>query len=480
MFKNTYLIIAICVLLISAAASSAYAQGASSDTSEEENLIEEENIRELKEIPIAPPTKEEAEFSFRFGGWFSSLFRDYTDPDNDAEDKDLVSWSWYNDLRLWSRLTYGDDYSFYIRLKHTYTRRDISARSTSYKSDYDGPHLDMAYINIKKEDWAIPLDLTLGRQYLFIGRGIAYSDVHYGIKYKVRVGNKLYLKTFASMSDENEYNRDQSVPNYKKTNNRIFGGAEVVYSGLKNNIAYGFLLIQKDKNAPFPPETPSQNYRYSSEFYGLGLQSNIPKSRLSYWLEVIKEEGKSYTDTDAVDLEEKRIDAWAANCGINYKPRLPLRPKIELEYAYGSGDKDRSSVTDTKGGGNRFGSDANFFYYGSFFSGYALAPRLSNMHVYKLDLSFRPLRKFKFGKNIVCGVKYFKYRKDKKTGGIYDTDATLSNLDIGEEADFYFYWKLRKNIFWSNRFGVFYPGNAYPSSTNNNAKYFYTRFKITF
>ena len=72
------------------------------------------------------------------------------------------------------------------------------------------------------------------------------------------------------------------------------------------------------------------------------------------------------------------------------------------------------------------------------------------------------------------------YIKDKKAGGVYDTDATESSLDIGQEADFYLYWQINKNLMWSNRFGVFFPGNAYPSNTNDSTKYFYTRFTLTF
>ncbi|MEW6008278.1 MAG: alginate export family protein [Candidatus Omnitrophota bacterium] len=456
-----------------------YGLAASIDTTEEQKLIEEENRRELKDIPIKPPVKEKV-FSLRYGGWFTTLFRDYADLDNDAGVKDLTSWILTEDLRLWSQINYNNEYILYARLKHLYTRRDISSLSTNYRSDYDGPHLDMAYLNINKPKWKVPVDLTVGRQYLFIGRGIAYSDVNYGVKFKTNIGRKAYIKSFISQSDENEDNIDESVPNYKKTGSRLFAGAELAYSGLKDNLIYGFVLIQKDKNPRFPPETPTQSYRYNSEYYGLGLQSINPKSKLSYWLEAINEQGKSHTDTASVDLDEKNINAWAVDAGLNYKINLPLKPGFEFEYAYGSGDKDRTSVTDTRSGGNLYGDDTNFLYFGSFFSGYALAPRLSNLHIYKLDFSLRPFEKIKLWKNIVCGVKYFKYRKDKKSGGIYDTEATLSSLDVGQEADAYFYWQVKKNIYWSSRFGIFLPGDAYPSTTNDNTKYFYSRLMITF
>jgi hypothetical protein len=459
--------------------SHSYAASAT-DTNEEQKLIEEENRRELKETTIAkPPPKKEA-ITFRTGGWFTTLFRDYTDSDNDADTTELASWILTEDLRLWSQLTYQQDYTLYVRLKHLYTRRDISSRSTSYASDYEGPSLDMAYLAINKANWRMPIELTLGKQYLFIGRGIAYSDVNYGLKLKTNFGSKLFLKSFASMTGENDPNIDESVPNYKKTGSRVFAGLELAYSGLPNNILYGYALIQRDKNPRFPPETTTQSYRYNSEYYGLGLQSNIPKSRVNYWLEAINERGTSNTDADAVEPEEKNINAWSFDCGAHYNSRLPLKPTLELEYAFGSGDKDRSSVTDTHSGGNRYGSDTNFLYFGSFFAGYALAPRLSNLHIYKADLSLKPFEMFKAGKRITCGAKYFIYRKDKKAAGIYDTEATLNSLDIGQEANAYLYWQIGKHVYWSSRYGIFYPGNAYPSTTNNHTEYFYTRLNITF
>jgi len=220
---NIFILLSACLCLLLANSKLSLAQEESSDTSEEERLREEETVRELKAIP-PPIIPEEKKWSLKTGWWLTSIFRDYTDTDNDANDKDLVSWSWYNDFRIWGYLSYSRDYSLFVRLKHAYTRRDISARSSSYEGDHDGPHLDMAYVHIKKGDWRIPIDLTIGRQYFFIGRGIAYSNVHYGLKYKTNLGRLFYLKTFASMADENEYNIDESVPNYKKTNDRIFAG----------------------------------------------------------------------------------------------------------------------------------------------------------------------------------------------------------------------------------------------------------------
>ncbi len=449
------------------------------EASEEQKLTEQENIRELDAIPVKPPPKEKT-LSIKTGGWFTSLFRYYQNTDNDAGIEDTEAWSLYEDLRLWSQITYKKDYTMYVRLKELYVRRNLGSRSTSRERDHDGVKLDMGYVHISKPNWRMPFDLTLGRQYLFVGRGITYSDVNYGIKYKTNFGRQIFLKTFYSMSDKRSYNIDVSIPHYDKNNSRSYAGIEIAYAGMRNKIAYGYFLLEKDFTQPYPPETPAQNYRYNAQYYGLGLQGNAQKSRLGYWLELIKENGRDYTDTSQVALEKERINSLALDIGANYKFKAPLHPALELEFAYGSGDKNRSSVTDTRLGGNTSGDDTNFSYFGSFFAGYALAPRLSNMYIYKIDGSFRPFEKFKFGRSIVCGAKYFRYLKDKKTGGIYDDDATVSSIDIGQEADAYLYWQIGKHIFWSNRFGAFFPGAAYPTTTNNNTRYYYTRLSITF
>lgn len=448
-------------------------------TSEEQKLVEQENIRELNAIPVKPVPKGKL-FSIKSGGWFTSLFRFYKNTDNDAGIKDLSAWSLYEDLRLWTRMTYHQDYSLYVRLKELYIRRDTSSLSSLERVEHQGPDLDMAYFAITKPGWKLPLDLTIGKQYLFVGRGITYSDVNYGVKYKTNFGKKLFVKAFYSVSDERSPNIDDSFPHYDKNNNRSFGSIEIAYAGIKNFVAYGYFLIQQDHNTRFPKETPTQSYRYNSQYYGLGLQGNNRKKNMEYWLEVIQEQGKDQADTYVTRPQEINIKAWASDLGVNYKFKAPLHPAVELEYAYGSGNKYRYSVVDTHYGGNRTSPDANFLYFGSFFAGYALSPRLSNLHIYKIDGSIRPFEKFKFGKAITCGAKYFLYRKDKKAGAIYDTDATQNSLDVGQEADAYLYWQLGKNIYWSNRFGIFFPGSAYPAKTNNNTQYYYTRLSIIF
>ena len=89
-----------------------FCQDETAAKTEEEKLVEKEEIEELERLKAKPVVKK---FDLKFGGWFTTTFRDYTDTDNDSNDTDLVSWSLKEDLRLWSRLTFLNDYFLYLK-----------------------------------------------------------------------------------------------------------------------------------------------------------------------------------------------------------------------------------------------------------------------------------------------------------------------------------------------------------------------------
>lgn len=447
-------------------------------TLEEERLRKDEITRDLEKL--APPAvAPKAALSLKFGVWVISTLRGYKDTDNNSSVEDTVSSTWLNDVRLWMMASYQQRGLLYLRVKDSYIKRKTGSGYTGIGDDNAGPSLDMGYVKLNfKPVNDMPSDVIVGRQYLYVGRGISYSNVNDGVKFTFRPKN-FYIKEFFSHTLPNEDNLDTSVPNYEKEGERIFWGNEIAYTGIEDLIFYLYGLIQRDRTDKNP--IPTQDYRYNSQYIGLGFETHSKKN-LDYWFEAIKEDGISFTDTASVALEKKNIDAWGLDTGTRYVFDTLLHPGCELEYAWGSGDGDRSSVTDTKSGGNKFGEDENFLYFGSFFSGYALSPRLSNMRIYKLDLFLKPFEKLPLAntKDISLGFKYFVYRKDKAGGGIYDTEATLANKDVGQELDSYLYWQLSQNWYFSLRYGIFFPGKAYPSSTNDKTKFYYARLLATF
>ena len=197
---------------------------------------------------------------------------------------------------------------------------------------------------------------------------------------------------------------------------------------------------------------------------------------LYYHAEIIRESGRSYVFENN---DKKDIDAWAGVFGIDYDLQTYSHPRVTFEYAFGSGDSDRMSVTDTQYG-NSSGDDKNFLYFGYIPTGYALFPRLSNLHFYKVGVSFNPLEKQPLFKNFQLGVDYYRYYKDKSSGGIYDTEASQSDDDIGSEIDLTIRWQIFSDMSCSLQYGHFHPADAYPDSTKDSEDYFSISMALTF
>jgi len=59
-------------------------------------------------------------------------------------------------------------------------------------------------------------------------------------------------------------------------------------------------------------------------------------------------------------------------------------------------------------------------------------------------------------------------------------EASQNDKNIGQEFDFFLHWKVYNNLFFSAKYGIFFPEGAYPPEKRQPAKYFYTRLRLTF
>ena len=75
---------------------------------------------------------------------------------------------------------------------------------------------------------------------------------------------------------------------------------------------------------------------------------------------------------------------------------------------------------------------------------------------------------------------YYRYYKDKSAGGIYDTEASESNDDIGSEINASAIWQIFSDLRCTLQYGHFIPGDAYPYSSNDSEDYFSVSVVITF
>jgi hypothetical protein len=433
---------------------------------ETQRRIEEEIRQELEQTELEVSEGKRG-LVFDYGGWFNVRYLDYDEDDNDSSTPDTIDYTSFVDLRFWLKATlrppleasYENEHSLYLRLKDLYSEnRPVH---TAGGCDHDGPELDYAYLILDLR----PYWLKIGRRYFSVGQGIAYSNVNDGIEFDLRFSN-WGLKAFGSQTLANEENIDMSVPGYEKESNRYYYGLEYSYLGLPQQIFYAYALIQRDYSEEIP-EDVNHDYDYDSEYLGLGAQGKL-KSAFSYWAEIIRQTGQSLV----YDNNEKRdIDAWGSAVGVTYESDFYMHPSVTFEYAFGSGDKDRTSVTNTQNG-NTSGRDKNFLYFGYIPTGYALSPRLSNLHLYRLGIRLNPLEKITLFRNFTLGIDYYRYYKDEKRGGIYDPEASEDNDNIGSEIDVNAVWQILSDLRFTIQYGHFIPGDAYSVNSNDSEDYF--------
>jgi len=435
-------------------------------------LVQNRKFREIERYTELEP-KEEAilakakHFLIDAGGWVDVTYTEFYDDDNSRQEKDIFDADISVDSRAWFQAIvrpkldtdYIYEHTLYGRVRDYYVSRWPNEEQPAAQDDNDGPHMDLLYLDLDFQY----AKLRTGRQYLSLGQGIAYSNVHDGIQLTGK-WKAIDVNSFFSHTLPHEENIDFSIPGFDKESDRYFVGTELGWSPAKPLRMYSFFLIQNDRSDPNPEL--GTDFAYQSQYWGFGSTVTNVKGFTS-WAEYIVETGNSAVfDTN----DRKPILGQAVNVGASYQFSFLTHPTVTAEYAFGSGDKDRASVTNTENG-NFIGHDYNFLPFGYIPSGYALAPTLSNIQFLHLGASFRPLEKYWRLKHLSTGIDSYFYWKNKALGGIYDIDATRPTHEIGQEIDATIYWQLASDVIASVRYGMFFPGNAYPLDANDSEIY---------
>ncbi|MDB4303268.1 alginate export family protein [Desulfosarcina sp.] len=418
----------------------------------------------------------EDKLRFDYGGWINFRYDDYDDSDNDASTLDTYDYSWSFDTRLWLKAIYrpsgevfsDHQYSLYVRVKDLFTEERPENTAGGY--DHDGPHLDYAYVTAEISQF----EMSVGRKYYSIGRGIAYSDVHDGVEGLFRFDD-WYVMVLGTHTLPHEDNIDLSVPGGNKESDRYFWGVEASYSGIPSHRIYSYFLMQRDFSDE-RPEDSLHNYTYDSEYIGVGCEGYLPLD-IKYWAEIIRESGSSYIYEPRSSQD---VSAWAGDFGLSYEwEDVYAEPFFTFEYGFSTGDASRVSVTDTQNG-NLAGKDTNFMYFGYLPTGNVLSPRLSNLHFLKWGVSLTPFEYFHALRNCIIDIDFFQFFKYHSAGGMYDTDATAANNDIGREIDITLSWDIFSDLSLVLEYGHFMPGDAYPALTDDAEDYFSVSTVFTF
>lgn len=432
-----------------------------------ENLQLRERGRYLdtlaKEAAVAPKARN---FLLDFGGYADFDYIDYHNDDNNREVRDVYDAEILVDSRIWVkgivRHQLGEKNPHHFEHVVFAQFRDLYMSSwpkeellLGHRDDNVGPRVDLLYLDLDLQY----ATFRSGRQYLNLGQGIALADIYDALKLTLEFF-KFKFESFVAKTVPFTENIDFSVPGFDKKSDRKFVGAQTIWTPKDNLSLYNYFLIQHDDSKPNPDD--GQDFAYHSQYWSLGGIYQAIRG-VSLWGEYIFETGSS-----AVYGEDARhpVLAHGLDLGASYTVPCWMKPEVSVEYAFGSGDTDRSSVTNTEGG-NLNGYDHNFLPLGFFPNGYALAPTLSNIQILRAGVSLKPFEKIWSIRKLEIISNGYAYWKAVAKGGVYDIDATQPSSDIGREIDFAVAWPVFSDLFISVSYGLFFPGAAFPAESND-------------
>ncbi len=192
-------------------------------------------------------------------------------------------------------------------------------------------------------------------------------------------------------------------------------------------------------------------------FIGLQTTGKL-RSTIKYWLDAAHVRG---SDTG------NNIRAWGFDLGATYRFKVPFRPYVTLDVAFGSGDAD----PDRNGDGNfrqtglqdnnaKFRGVTRFRYYGEL-----LRPELSNMWILTSGLGIRPTKKSSID------LVYHYYRQHRAVDELRDADLDVDpdgeHRDLGQELDIVMGHRGFRNLKLEFVLGAFFPGEAFPGDAKN-------------
>ena len=454
------------VVLVSVALGFWRSGWAAEPTSFLEQMVAEERDREqaleAERLQLQP-------FTLEYGGWYRFSFFWFEEPGLGFIPSNDVSLR-NQDFRLWLSANLEDIHYVYARFRLGLVDFSRGDSFDGNDEDTEGVNLDMGYYRLDvtralKRYCGVPspvsLQVQVGRQYFNVGTGLVYSRIDDGAQ--MFLAAPLWnLNLFLSDSIRSEDDVDRSIP-FPERSRRFFSGAQFTWKGIDQHEPYVFWVLQNSHNRD---NVFFQDFKYDSQYAGVGSHGQLVLPGLRYYGEAIWEWGRSSPTWVPSGLEE--IEAFAADAGLDYYFDCRTKPRVGVEYAFGSGDKDRMSPTNTVGGNLAGTDDTNFLYFGFINTGYAIAARLSNLQFVRLGGSFRPCEGNPVLDHLELGANLFWYWKDQRTGGISDFRANLADEEVGKELDIFLHWQVLSDLAFSVRFGTFYPGDAYSQDTDRS------------
>lgn len=419
----------------------------------------EDEIR--RQLDAKQPLNQRSEFEW--GGWYSFYLFLYDDGVNSSRTFRR------NDLRLWGRVGLHEGaHEVYARGLLSYEDFNSGDSFDGDDNDWYGPNLERGYyqFDLRNAMWAYGrervdynLKVKVGRDFTEFGTGYAIAlpldQVAITGEFAKFEVTGLIGKTPNSLDDI-----DRTQP-YADNSDRHFGGVQVRYLGFEKHRPFFYWMRQNDQRheTTFPL---FQNFSYDSEYFGFGSEGELLKD-LRYSTEWVIENGRSYGDR--MFFRQDPIHAWAWDILLEYLPEWKYNPRFLFEYMFASGDSDRFGSPTDAIGGNTKDDDTSFVGFGYRDTGLSFAPRLSNIHIWRLGASFYPFEEVRGLEKLELGTDWFLYAKHQSEGAVSDSLANNASSYLGWEMDYFANWRITSDLAVTARLGAFFPGKAYDDQT---------------
>ena len=391
------------------------------------------------------------------------------------------------EIRPWASLSYGELHRGFFRGQLGYLTFNDGDQYGPRERETQGPYVDLAYYELDidaaarragvdgAEDFSA--DMSIGRQFLYLGRGITFGLTTDALSLDWARGDWAGLAFGSQSVDRNISFNGFPNPLAYQLDRRQFYGGQIEYQGWDRRELYSYVMGQWDNSSrPLAQETA-----YDSVHWGIGTtgemlfgepgeEMGIPNLR--YHSEFVIQRGAHQRFTARDDIK-----AWAVDAGMDYFWTTPMKPRVGVGYARASGDKTRfGSPLPNAGFNESQTTDDSFIGFGYLNTGVSFQPAFSNLEFIRFAAALRPFDDSDSPsyQGIEVGTSAYLYWRPAPTAGVSDVRANSNDDYLGHEWDLYVNWRMSSDLLLLINYGVFFPHEGSFSPGNDRSRQFFT------
>lgn len=434
-----------------------FLMGAESESEKESSVAgnEQEKAFDL-DAPPSTPTKI-APYTY-FGGYIRFEFEDERNFDLDSSEADTLTII-EPIVSLATTIRPNEDFEAFFNLRYS---KEAELEEEG-KNDRYRPHrlrISQAYLSFNKI--FEKTSLKIGRQRFDDDREWLYDEKLDAVRVFHKLGE---VKLDGSLSWEGTFDMDLLSNRNDKRVNNYFLRAECYPA-------------KKIKFAPYFVYRDDRSHQWSRPlFLGIHSSGEISK-KMDYWAELawVRGREKKIEDNSSRTFDFEGI---GFDVGATYKFDSPLKPSIVAGFAFGSGDSNpdgddrgfrQTGLQDNSG---KLTGITSVDYYGELFD-----PELSNMMIFTLGGGIQPQKNLSF--EVIYHYYLQHHAADEIRDADVDSDPTGLSRDLGSEIDFVLGYRHLKKLDIKAAFGMFLPGDAFPSESDDPAYCLKIRLRYKF